>query len=300
MTTALCLSEAGMNVRIVADRPHRLTTSAVAGALWGRYVSDDPRVLDWSVNSLPDLAEVSRDDTSGVRFSRGVEAARTAVDPPAWLHRMTNFALCAPADLPPKFSFGWTYSAPVFDMPVYLDYLFGRLVRSGVRIDILDIPLRSLHEVVRDAEIVINCTGLGSRKLVPDAELTAAWGQLVVVENPGIDGFFSDFPESEEPTYFIAHHDHVILGGIVSHSRTDTQPDRDAADRIIERCSAVEPRLGRSPILDYRLGLRPVRPRVRLERKVYDGTLIVHNYGHGGSGVTLSWGCARQVQALIG
>ena len=29
------------------------------------------------------------------------------------------------------------------------------------------------------------------------------------------------------------------------------------------------------------------------------GLKVVHNYGHGGSGVTLSWGCAGQVQFLF-
>src|SRR5438874_7786658 len=41
-------------------------------------------------------------------------------------------------------------------------------------------------------------------------------------------------------------------------------------------------------------GLRPYRRSgfvVRSER--YGGKLIIHNYGHGGAGVTLSWGTAR-------
>jgi D-amino-acid oxidase len=43
-----------------------------------------------------------------------------------------------------------------------------------------------------------------------------------------------------------------------------------------------------------RVGLMQFRSgSVRLERE--PGTHIVHNYGHGGSGVTLSWGCALEV-----
>jgi D-amino-acid oxidase len=29
------------------------------------------------------------------------------------------------------------------------------------------------------------------------------------------------------------------------------------------------------------------------------GTNIVHNYGHGGSGVSLSWGCAREAARVV-
>ena len=42
------------------------------------------------------------------------------------------------------------------------------------------------------------------------------------------------------------------------------------------------------------VGLRPFRPSgfvVRAEK--FDDTLVVHNYGHGGGGITLSWGTAR-------
>ena len=32
---------------------------------------------------------------------------------------------------------------------------------------------------------------------------------------------------------------------------------------------------------------RPGRPSVRLEREIIDGVSVVHNYGHGGSGITV-------------
>jgi D-amino-acid oxidase len=300
MTTAVCLAEAGVNVHVVADRPHWLTTSAIAGALWGPYVSEDPRVLGWSLDSLPDLVNVSRDVSSGVRIVRGVEAARSVVTPPGWLRQAISFELCAPEELPAGYTFGWSYLAPVFDMPVYLDYLRARATGSGASINILDAPVGSLRELATQGSVVVNCSGFGSRNLVPDPTVSTAWGQLVVVENPGIDGFFSDFPESLQPTYFIAHTDHVVLGGHVAYERTDLTPDDEIASSIRDRCYKVEPRLERSRVITCRTGLRPVRPQVRLEREERDGVLIIHNYGHGGSGVTLSWGCARHLLTLLG
>jgi D-amino-acid oxidase len=52
-------------------------------------------------------------------------------------------------------------------------------------------------------------------------------------------------------------------------------------------------------IIGHRVGLRPTRPQVRLEESTVDRTRLIHNYGHGGAGVTLSWGCAREVLALV-
>jgi D-amino-acid oxidase len=50
------------------------------------------------------------------------------------------------------------------------------------------------------------------------------------------------------------------------------------------------------------VGLRPGRSTVRLEEAepLSSGARVVHNYGHGGAGVTLSWGCAREVVTLVG
>jgi D-amino-acid oxidase len=56
------------------------------------------------------------------------------------------------------------------------------------------------------------------------------------------------------------------------------------------------PELRDARVLRHKVGLRPARPAVRLER---DGD-VVHCYGHGGAGVTLSWGCAEDVAALAG
>ena len=70
----------------------------------------------------------------------------------------------------------------------------------------------------------------------------------------------------------------------------------------------VEPRLRGVPVLGHRVGLRPFRPQIRLEAEpapedALPGEprqpLVVHNYGHGGAGVTMSWGCAREAAALV-
>ena len=62
------------------------------------------------------------------------------------------------------------------------------------------------------------------------------------------------------------------------------------------------PRVDVRPELEIRtvVGLRPYRPSgfvVRAE-KIGD-KLVVHNYGHGGGGVTLSWGTGELAARLV-
>lgn len=298
LTTAVRLVEAGLSVRVRSDRAPAETTSASAGASWGPYLVSDPRVLHWSEQSRMTLEKIAEDALSGVRLVRGLEVATHPIEPPAWAMGVNDFEMCHPGELPPQYVCGWRYTIPLVDMPRYLDYLTRRLAASGVAVEIGGIG--SFREVAGNARALVNCTGLGSRTLVPDDEVFPTRGQLVIVDNPGIDFFFQDSDEREELTYFLPHGDHVVLGGSAMHRADSLEPDREAATAIIERCAAVEPRLRTARVREIRVGLRPSRSRVRVERGVVDGVPIIHNYGHGGAGLTLSWGCADEVLTLSG
>jgi D-amino-acid oxidase len=118
------------------------------------------------------------------------------------------------------------------------------------------------------------------------------------VQNPGIDTFVAVGPPGPEGTSIYPHGEIVVLGGSARPSY-DTTPDLAEEAAIIERCSAIEPRLRGAAVLEHRVGLRPERDAIRLERDVQDERRLVHNYGHGGIGVTVSWGCAADAAHLL-
>jgi D-amino-acid oxidase len=154
----------------------------------------------------------------------------------------------------------------------------------------------SLDEAGRDAPFVVNCTGLGARELVPDPDVRPVQGELVVVENPGIDEWFvaADAGASES-TYVLPQPYGVVLGGTARDGVWDQTPDPATAAAIVRRCAAVHPELAEAPVLEHRVGLRPSRSVVRIEvERLPGGALCVHNYGHGGAGVTVAWGCAEE------
>ena len=298
LTTAVRLAEAGLSVQVRAERPPLATTSAVAGASWGPYMITDPRALHWSEQTRLTLEKIAEDARSGVRLLRGLEAAPFPLDPPAWVCNLGDFERCSPDELPSGYISGWRYTSPLVDMPRYLAYLTHRLAAAGVSIELGAVS--SFKELAGTARVLVNCTGLGSRYLVPDDQVFPTRGQLVIVDNPGIDTFFQDWSEHEDLTYFLPHENHVVLGGNAIPRSESLAPDHATAIAIVERCAAVEPLLRGATIRKILVGLRPSRPSVRIGRDLMDGEPIIHNYGHGGSGLALSWGCADEVLSLSG
>jgi D-amino-acid oxidase len=287
LTTAVCLAEAGLRVKIWAAGTGRSTTSFAAGATWSPYlVESSERVRTWSFQTLEALRALAARPETGVALCRGVEAGAA---PPAWHHRLDGFRMLGPGELPLGLAAGWRLVAPVVNMPAYLSYLQRRAEAAGATVELR--RLGSLAEATAPA--VVNCAGIGARDLVGDPGVIPVRGQIVVVENPGLTEFFVG--ESDPPCYFFPQGDTVVLGGTAQQGADDTEPDPDVTKAIVARCALVDPRLGQARVVGHRVGLRPTRSTVRLER---DGH-VIHNYGHGGAGVTLSWGCAREVTAML-
>lgn len=298
LTTAVLLAESGRRVHVISDRIPGATSFA-AGAMWGPYLVEPKEQVDeWSQRSLEIFGTLADDPATGVRLTSGIEASRTAETAPDWATTLPGFRPCKPAELPTGFTVGYWFTVPLIDMPVYLDYLQQRFRGAGGTFE--ERTLGSLSEA-GPCSVVINCAGLGSRDLVPDPDLRPIRGQHVVVSNPGLTEFFAeDTGSSPELLCIYPHGDTVVLGGTAIDGDDSLALDAETACRIIDRCAHVEPRLARARVLDHRIGARPTRPQVRVEAEQWDdGKLVVHNYGHGGAGVTLSWGCAETVRSLL-
>jgi D-amino-acid oxidase len=299
LTTAISLAEAGLVTQVVAAQPPSQTTSAAAGAIWGPVRCGPPdRCLEWARAGLAVLTELEGDPAAGVRRVSGREVADEPALPPQWLDLLPGGArMLAASELPAGFAAGWSYTAPVVTMPVYLDYLLARYSALGGTVSVQDI--RSLASL--RAPVVVNCSGIGARDLVPDPQVIPVRGQVVVVRNPGIEEFYIDHTlHGSDYVYLFPHGDVVLLGGTAEDDAWDLTARPAVAERIVRDCSAVYPALREAEIVEHRVGLRPYRPAVRLEAEdLGEGRVLWHNYGHGGGGVTLSWGCAREITEAV-
>jgi D-amino-acid oxidase len=299
LTTGICLAEAGLGVTIrTAARPEH-TTSVAAGAVWGPvHVGPPGRVLDWGRTGLEALGKLAAEPGTGVRMASGREVSHRPVEPDYWTELIAGLRMCEKAELPDGYTCGWHYTAPLATMPVYLGYLSARFERAGGRLEVS--PVGSLAELASMAPVIVNCTGAEARHLVPDPAVVPVRGQVVIAANPGIEEFLIDRdPEPPWITYMFPHGEQILLGGTNDEGNWDKDPKNDIAERIMANCSAIDPRLRGAKILGHRVGFRPCRPEVRLESEPLGGSVLWHNYGHGGGGVSLSWGCAAEITAAV-
>jgi len=295
LTTAVVLAEGGRRVRIWARDPAELTTSAVAGALWWPYrIEPEALAGAWALQSLSVYEELAaRSEETGVRVVEGVmgESRLDTLGP--WAARVPGLRAATADEYAGTALWG---RLPLIDMPTHLRWLRERFLRAGGTIE-----TRTVADLTEaEAPIVVNCTGLGARELVPDPAIRPVRGQLVIVENPGIRTWLvSTDSVAGTTTYLFPQPDRLVLGGTTDDDDWSLTPDPGVAAQIVKRCTALRPEIAGARVLDHRVGLRPVRDSVRLERQLLpDGRVLVHNYGHGGAGVTVAWGCAREAAGL--
>ncbi|MGX1880870.1 FAD-dependent oxidoreductase [Streptomyces sp. NPDC055287] len=294
LATAVVLAESGWSVRVWTREPSERTCSAVAGALWWPYrIEPEERVGDWALDSLRVYEELARTpEETGVRRVAGVMADTVSAGLGAWGAGVTGLA-----DGPD----GLRAVLPLIDMPVHLRYLRRRLEEAGGVVSPRGVT-RLEEAAPSTGRAVVNCSGLGARELVPDDGMRTVRGQLVVVENPGIAEWFVAATGGAESAYLFPQPYGLVLGGTAEDDQWEQEPDPAVARAIVERCAVVRPEVAGAKVLEHRVGLRPVRTGgVRLEaERLPSGGLCVHNYGHGGAGVTVAWGCAREAARLLG
>jgi D-amino-acid oxidase len=299
LSCGIRLLEAGFSAQIWArDLPPR-TTSNVAAAIWYPYKAyPEHLVVGWSAAAYADFVQLAQLPETGVVQRTGMEIFPWQVEDPWWRAAVPGFRRAAASELPEGYRDGYVFESPVIEMPVYLGYLIQRFESLGGQIVVRS--LASIDEAFTHCAQVIDCAGLGARELVGDSTLVPIRGQVVRVAQVGIERFWLDDYGPAGVTYIVPRANDCILGGTADEGSEDLTPDPATAAAIIERCVALEPRLRDAEILEHKVGLRPGRPSVRLEAEQWaPGKLLIHNYGHGGAGVTLSWGCAAEVVRLV-
>jgi D-amino-acid oxidase len=259
LTCGVVLAERGHDVTIVASEIG--VASLAAGAIWFPYdCAPEERVSSWALVTYRRLLDLARERDSGVSL---VEFRCLDVPLPEWIAALGKL--------------------PLMETPKYLDYLRKRF-RGELR---LGVTLRSFDELAGD--VVVNCTGVGARMLANDEEVEPHRGQVLVVDKFDLA---AALVHETSLAYAIPRSNDCILGG-TNEKSDDLAPRAGDTTKILAICRDYLDVTGR--VREVKVGLRPFRRSgVRLEAE----GRVIHNYGHGGSGFTVSWGCAEEVAAL--
>ncbi len=317
LTVATCLTETygnQLDISLIADKFSPDITSDRAGAdliggIW--WYSGDKQRQAWTSSSLQFFEQLYCSSSPAMREKIGLRKVqgyrmfkKLPADPwcfeklPEYFNRKLSRE--ETEALGPAYDGYIVYDSTLFLLKgsLYMPWLMDKLRVKGSLIQ--QHKVESLSELT-GYDVIINCTGLRSYELVGDKSLYPTRGQSVVVRAPSINRFhtFAD-SGSTEMVYIFPHKDHVIIGGTVEPHNWSTTRDPDTDRDILQRCSRFEPSLEEADVIGGWACLRPSRESVRLEVEDPSATpAVVHNYGHGGSGFLLSWGCAMDTVGLV-
>jgi D-amino-acid oxidase len=262
----------------------------------------EPRVLEWATRTHDEFARQAADGVPGVVLRPTRMLLRGPIhDIPWWASALPDLRILRHDEVRAPFSGGWAFTVPTVEMSRYLPWLQQTFAAAGGTL--IHRRIDALEQTGTWAPVVVNASGLATRTLCGDIEVRPARGQLVLVANPGLHTSVRDEDNAAGYTYVHPRSTDVVLGGTFEIGEWDTTPSPATAAAILRRCTDLLPELAGAPVLGHQVGLRPFRDSgVRLEadpRPPGRIRRLVHNYGHGGAGVTLAWGCADAATALV-
>ena len=300
LTCGVSFAERGYPTAIFAEETGRQTTSGAAGALWFPYDAMPPeKVIPWALQTFDTLVDLARVPASGVSMIELRQFSRSGkIQIPDWAIPLGACVIPSKVAESRAFTSGFSVIIPLMDTTIYLDYLADRFVAAGGEIN-ANVHFEKLEDVDSKFDLVINCAGIGARELVQDFELEPHRGQVAIISK--VDNLSCAIVCDDPPLmYAIPRRNDCVFGGTNDLS-DNLAPDPATTDRIVAECSRVL-HIDKPRVHAERVGLRPYRKSgVRLERdRLRDGRTVIHNYGHGGSGFTLSWGCVGDVARIVG
>jgi D-amino-acid oxidase len=331
LTCGVVFAESGHRTAIFAKEIGQQTTSGAAAALWFPYdVEPADKVIPWALETYRKLIDLARNPDSGAsmielrQFSRTEEiqipdwaiplGAQAVIPSPSTSLRTGSVENGAAGEAATwtgrpeaersgseriksrEFASAFAITVPLMDTTIYLDYLANRFLKADGQI-IENMWFEKLEDVDPRFDLVINCAGIGARELVHDTDLQPHRGQVAIVPR------IKDLPyavvcDDAPLMYAIPRRNDCVFGGTNELSE-DLAVDSATTALIVAECSRAM-KIEKPNVLAARVGLRPFRRSgVRLRRdQLRDSRTVIHDYGHGGAGFTLSWGCAAEVLQL--
>ncbi|MEM8485368.1 MAG: FAD-dependent oxidoreductase [Bacteroidota bacterium] len=300
LSTASRLMADGHAVDIFSKDPFEATTSMAAGAYWWPHKAyPQERVSAWAASTYRRLVKESTNPASGVFMAPHFRFCLDPDDGAYARYLLDDWEAIDGAAYGRPCPEAYKMMVPVIDVPIYMPRLRNQLIQAGAKLiqEEIDHP----DSLFPAYDLVVNCTGVWASTFVDDPTVYPIRGQAVRLSLPhNLQASTRIFQHDDQFTLILPRTSDVILGGTAQEGSWETSPSEQDTQTIVNRCRGIVPEIADSAILGTTVGLRPGRKTVRLERtKTAAGNPIIHNYGHGGGGFTIAWGCAEEVALLI-
>jgi D-amino-acid oxidase len=294
MSSAYKLVEAGHTVAVFAKAFSPDITSNRAAAFWLPYhIRNDRRGINWCRRSYEVYKAFSGDAATGISMKTLIKVVAEDVSEVdrSWKNFMPpgSYQPIPKENLLPGYVEGDEAVVPLIETQTFLPWLQEQLEMKGVTFQ--QRMIERFNEL-KGFDLVVNCSGLGARALCNDEKLIPYRGQVALLSpKEGLPIFL----DNEKPQYIVPRKDAIIIGGTYEENVWEEVPEPKTIEFLLQKAFDIYPELREQEYLGSWAGLRPHRNDVRLER---EGN-IIHNYGHGGSGFTLAFGCAEGVLKLV-
>ncbi|ULT97850.1 hypothetical protein L3Y34_005588 [Caenorhabditis briggsae] len=301
VSTALAIQERIPDsvVTIIAEKFSPNTTSDVAAGLIEPYLCDDDvdRVISWTKSTIQRIQEYMNEGNPGAEEQSGywLQSVKSV---PKWLEVMKNVKILTGNELKmvakrPEHKFGIFYTTWYLEPTPYIKWESDKFLKNGGKIK--NSKIQKIEDVEKEFglfDVILNCTGIGARHLIGDNEVFPTRGQILKVKCPSVKHFFID-----DQFYALLNDTTITLGGTADRHQWDRTINPKISEKIFqENCKNI-PSLRSAQVISSHVDLRPSRVTVRLEAE--PDSKVIHNYGHGGSGITLHWGCALECVELV-
>jgi D-amino-acid oxidase len=313
------------------DSPY--TSSGSGGLWWPFHIEPEEKIPDWGTVTYATLKEHAELGV-GVSMREGFLLNASKIpDTLPWFSEMTCMQVVSPAEdsrIPSAYRSAMRFTSPVVEMEKYLAWIQDTLTdrmhvpvitsldgKKTTRVcGAADWTFTNVSHYARDvlgAKCIVNCTGIGARDFSGDEAMTPGRGVLLfgkrTSRHDAIDYFVTEVvadafvSDGKALAYAFPRGDgRFTLGGTYEEDNFSLIPSEDEIVGIRERVATIVPPLEGVEEVSRWAGLRPVRRGgVRLETEFFEDLAIavVHNYGHGGGGVTTCWGCADDATNLV-